>query len=366
MECTRHRILPIKIISGCHTANIIKCPQLHDPFNSTRINFQTINKEIRIIINFSIGKQPLELTMDTGANVSMLRPDNLLGTTKLMNNDSITILGISTDTQLKTMGRVFPQMNINGHAFSHHFHIAEEKFNINNDGILGGDFLIKYGVTIDYSTNTLQIYLPSTENPYIKDPLTRTERKMETENGQDHEVNEENITENDVLKMGESFDRDRCKINIGRAIEPRIKHDKDYYKNVETEYETIRQLKKTELPFNTEKQKIIEYFLEENLVKNVYITDQLKPQGVNYTRTVDERAKYILNSLNLSHCTNEEKIEMEKLCDKYKKGFFIEGDLLEHTEVMSQSPSDFHSDRTCLLRSLFFSQFICFHQAGLR
>lgn len=65
------------------------------------------------MVNFSISQKPLELTVDTGANISLLKPNNLFGTTQLTNRDILVVMGISTNIQLTTTGRVFPQMNIN-------------------------------------------------------------------------------------------------------------------------------------------------------------------------------------------------------------------------------------------------------------
>lgn len=285
----------------------------------------------------------MELTVDTGANISLLKPDNLIGSTQLTNNDGIIIMGISTDIQLTTTGRVFPQMLINNCIFSHPFHIVENNFNVNNDGILGSDFLIKYGVTIDYSTNSMQIHLPSTEIPFVKDPIghntlpERNGENQETIDRPNDNTDTRENTQNDMSEIRKNLDDDKCKINLGKSIvKVKLKNkDKNYYENVNNNFKTIKSLIKIELPNNEEKESAINYLLNEIYDRNVCFTDKITPSVLNTTAfEMDNRAKHIFESLNIAHCSKEEKIEMEKLCMSFVTAFFIEGDSLEHTDVI--------------------------------
>lgn len=272
--------------------------------------------------------------MDTGANISLLKPDNLIGTTQLTNRDGIIVMGISTNIQLTTTGRVFPQMNINNCIFSHPFHKVKENFNVNNDGILGSDFLIKYGVLIDYSTNTMHIYLPSTEIPFVKDPMKRRELTQINEDPNENSDMEKD-TENDINIIQENFDSDKCKINLGKSIKTKNK-DEGYYKKLNSNFQTIKSLKKIELPLNGDGQMAIQYLINEFHDHNVCFTDKITTNRILNTNTseMDDRAKYVFETLNVAHCTKEEKNEMEKLCKNFVTAFFIEGDSLKHTDVI--------------------------------
>lgn len=155
----------------CRKAGLVRQSQTHDLYNLTQIDFHIINREIRILVKFSISDSILELTIDTGASLSVLKPNKLHGKTRISNNDRTTIIGISNDTELITMGRTFPQMMINNCLFSHPFHVIEDNINMDCDGILGNDFLIKYGASINYANNLIQFYLPPSETPYVRDPM---------------------------------------------------------------------------------------------------------------------------------------------------------------------------------------------------
>lgn len=46
------------------------------------------------------------------------------------------------------------------------------------------------------------------------------------------------------------------------------------------------------------------------------------------------RSIYIYKKLNIVHCTEEEKILVEKICDDYSYQFFVEGDMLGATDII--------------------------------
>lgn len=253
-------------------------------------------------------------------------------------------MGISTDIQLTTTGRVFPQMLINNCIFSHPFHIVENNFNVNNDGILGSDFLIKYGATIDYSTHSMQIHLPSTEIPFVKDPMgqnilpRRNEESQEMVNGTSNNTDTKEDTQDETCKIQKDLDNDNCKINLGKSINDTVKiqsKNRNYYEGINDNFKTIKSLTMIELPPNEEKENAINYLLNEIYDQNVCFTDKITSRILNTaTIEMDNRAKHIFESLNVAHCSNEEKREMEKLCMNFVTAFFVEGDSLKHTNVI--------------------------------
>lgn len=49
---------------------------------------------------------------------------------------------------------------------------------------------------------------------------------------------------------------------------------------------------------------------------------------------MNNRSQFIFESLKLTHCKELEKKEMHKLCKNFAGAFYIEGDTLEHTDVI--------------------------------
>lgn len=329
VERFRHHVLPVKISPECRNAGLIKYSESHDLFNSTRINFQIINKEIRVLIKFSISTKPLELTVDTGANISLLKPNNLFLNTQVSNRDDITIMGISTSIQMKTIGRVFPEILLNNWIFPHAFHIVEE-INVENDGILGSDFLVKYGAVIDYSTNHLQVFLPSTEIQYVRNPINNSVQSNESRESE--EIKLESNTNDKIEFVTEDFEfNNNCKVNIGKKTK-----NQGFYRNLKVQFNKLasKDISHVNLMNEMEINNAIDYLMDEKYDRHVCFTDKLikKPSKL-ILRTYD-RSKFIFDELNLSHCSADQKYEMMQLCTNYSIAFYVDGDALKHTDIM--------------------------------
>lgn len=324
--------MPIVRIRECRNAKMIKQTPSHDLFNLTQINFYIINREVRALMKFSISDYILELTVDTGATISLLKPNKLHGTTSISNKDVVTIFGISSGTEISTVGRAFPQILINNCIFSHPFHVIEGDINLESDGILGNDFLIKYGASINYSNYTIQFHLPSSEIPYVKDPIIRNPPKPPNGSNNDQEqelfntgemVREPNF-EQETQTTDEDMN-DACKNNKGNELVnchagPKSKQGTRSVDNKESQCNLIN------FP-----------------VRNLGHIDLTEINGMNDTLNkvfsagsyhATPRVADIFDTLNLSHCSTEERNEMLKLCEKFSEVFYLEGDPLKHTDVI--------------------------------
>lgn len=326
--------MPIVRVRECRNAKFIKQNPSHDLFNLTRINFNIINREVRVLIRFSISNYILELTVDTGATVSLLKPNKLFGKTSISNNDVITIVGISSSAEITSIGRTFPQLLINNCLFSHPFHIIKDNINLESDGILGNDFLIKYGASINYAYNTIKFHLPSSEIPYVVDPIIRNPHipiDKEDQIGQlDKSIQTETEPVNDQ-NISHKFEGDNyntCEITPeGDVIESKIVakvrsgnkgRDKNFYENSHEEFNAfpVRSLK----------------YIDVTTIEG--INDTLN-EVLNTEDGFNQRTNTIFNTLDLSHCSAEEKEEMFKLCEKFNEAFQLEGDPLRHTDVIN-------------------------------
>lgn len=235
--------------------------------------------------------------MDTGANISLLKPDNLFGHTKVSNNDCITITGISSKIQMKTAGRVFPQMNMNNWIFPHPFHILEDEVNVQNDGILGNDFLIKYGAVIDCSTNLIQIYIPSTEAHYVKNPLPEPKKEYDNPKRRTFfENNSDKNLETEINMIQEDFKNNICKINIGKS------KNKLFYTITNDNFDqfSVKSLTQIELPPNDDTSMAINYIANEKSPKNFCYTDRLNSQESKIILKTNARSQFIFENLNMT------------------------------------------------------------------
>lgn len=82
------------------------------------------------------------------------------------------------------MGQIETQIYFNEIPFEHEFQIVQDKFSISNDGILGNDFLMKYGATINYGRDEIILRVPQrNEN---KDEQTVIDLQSEKQMNSEH------------------------------------------------------------------------------------------------------------------------------------------------------------------------------------
>lgn len=291
---------------------MIKQTQSHDAYNLTQVNFHIIDREIRILVGFSISDFNLELTVDSGASVSLLRPHKLYSETQISNRDKITIVGISNQSEITTIGRTFPEMLINNCLYSHPFHVVDEDINLNSDGILGNDFLMKYGASISYSDSTMRFYLPSSEIPYVRNPTFNRSKREDIE--RNDQISNDKDVQTESKNSLENMHEDQLPIDTDST------RDKGTVSTVE---ETMRGQ--------------VGDFFDDSHVRALCHIDvpREKIQNMHSTGSHNiSRSESIFRLLNLSHCSPDEEHEMSRLCNRFNEVFYLEGDPLKHTDVI--------------------------------
>lgn len=96
-------------------------------------------------------EKPVNLIVDTGADVSIIKENLLNEFQKMYINQKCTINGVA-DGRIETIGRTSTNIIIDGTVLPHHFQVVAKKNPIKSDGILGRDFLAKYGCNICLKT----------------------------------------------------------------------------------------------------------------------------------------------------------------------------------------------------------------------
>lgn len=97
------------------------------------------------------------LLVDTGADVSILKPGKIFANQIVDTNNKCTITGINK-ISVDTSGSITTSIRLNEETeLMHKFQIVHQEFPITADGILGRDFLVKYNCKIDYDTWILYV-----------------------------------------------------------------------------------------------------------------------------------------------------------------------------------------------------------------
>lgn len=111
------------------------------------------NNEATIEVPISISNQSCKLIIDTAAEISIMKSDKIRSA--IINKYNRTsIIGLSKEKIIRTLGTVRTQINFNGVILEH------------EDAVLGNDFLKKAHSLINYLTNTFTVHV--IENPIKK------------------------------------------------------------------------------------------------------------------------------------------------------------------------------------------------------
>lgn len=276
--------------------------KIENEINHTTINYTAKDGELRICANIGASNQVLNLTIDTGAQISTLRPCKLLGSTEVDCNERIPIIGIAKDKTLFTMGNIKTEIYFNEIPFEHKFHIVQNEFNIPNDGIIGNDFLTKYGAILNYEKGEFILQIPKIEMNQ-REPIVIDLLHDETQTKQ-------------MLKSSKRKNKNR-----------------DYFR-----YNDVKVKPNTEIvslrTINLNNDDITEYLLNDDdayEVANVRITHIKSTE----TEKIQNRKEYLMSNLELGHCNELERREIAAICEQYSVAFYIEGDEFRHTDVVN-------------------------------
>lgn len=84
--------------NGCHNILVLNTYETQEEEKmNTRINYTVRQKELRVKAKIAISDQVLDLTIDTGAQISTLRPCKLFGEIMVNCDKKIPIIGIAKD-----------------------------------------------------------------------------------------------------------------------------------------------------------------------------------------------------------------------------------------------------------------------------
>lgn len=141
-----------------------KSPVVRENIIKIEIELIINNNDICIEIPSSVSNNTLILTIDTAAQISVLRPHKLDKSLEINNLEKISVLGVAEKIKLTTLGTLNAQLKFNNVPFSHKFHILNQGFKLKTDGLLGMDFLREINAKIDFLSKKLQLRIRLNSN----------------------------------------------------------------------------------------------------------------------------------------------------------------------------------------------------------
>jgi hypothetical protein len=102
-------------------------------------------------------EEGLLFLVDTGADVSLLKGNKLVGTTEFNPEGKIEVKCVDGST-IETHGIVEAKIRLGSKSITHSFQLVNKQVDIPCDGILGRDFFQRTGAKICYETRTVTLY----------------------------------------------------------------------------------------------------------------------------------------------------------------------------------------------------------------
>jgi len=102
-----------------------------------------------------LGAENRPLDSLSGSTISLIKLTNIKDDVPIY-EDRINLTGV-TGHQIQTIGKIYSAVKINAHKLKHAIHVVCDDFPIEQDGILGIDFLRRQSATCDYTHNIIKI-----------------------------------------------------------------------------------------------------------------------------------------------------------------------------------------------------------------
>lgn len=274
------------------------------------IRFFMKNNEIMIEIPTSISNEKIKFCVDTGAQVSVIKPQKILDA-KINTKNKINIEGVAKNAKLQSLGMVKAHLHCKNLRILHNFHVLNKDFNVEVDGIIGNDFLRKTGAKIDFENQSIQMHLP------IQD--IRTTRKT-------NYINKIRVFNEYDKAVKEYVKYETMHINTIKSRTQR-KNPTFYAKLADTFFDEKNYKIIKNKPMKIKKM---------NTFRNMKTTPKhLILNTSNTTRVINqnERCVQLMNKLKLEGLNHNQREEIRKICLEYSDAFYIDGDRLKTTDV---------------------------------
>ena len=130
-----------------------------------------LNSERALRTYFTIDNKKFNLIVDSGASCCILDKRHLTGNLNACVDPTSTIQVHGVSGITATLGVVNTFIEFNGYEYPITFHIVE-RLPLNITGLIGTNFLKKFGAKIDFETSKLSLRQPLFEENFIIPPRT--------------------------------------------------------------------------------------------------------------------------------------------------------------------------------------------------
>lgn len=241
--------------------------------------------------------------VDTGASISALKYRHVLDSNIQIHKENIVINGVGG--KVHAIGYSYLQLLIDGQSISHKFYIFET-LPCKAHGILGQDFLSKYGSIIDFNNNVLSLRYNGKEIMLKLISMHEYLLKLPARSESIHYIST-TLTDDCVVYTKEIQDGIFVASSLASPKKGKI---------------PIRILNTTDKDVTLS-----------NISIDIECSKNYDICTFNTNAKSSSRVKNLFSKLNLKHLNKEEKCSIESLCAKYCDIFYLEGDTLSTTNI---------------------------------
>lgn len=242
-------------------------------------------------------KEVVVVLLDTGADISLIKRQQLKVNTLIYEEDILSVKGIANKT-IKTLGVVYAEIKVKDTVIVHPFHVVTNDFPIRNEGILGRDFLKRFDVKIDYKSSCIEV-LGDKWQLQSSFATVRVPARTETTIRAINQVDTVGYCEAKELQLGVFIGRCVTEAKKGACVIPIINTN---------EHEVEITIPEVEL---------CEYSI-------LHINSSCEA----------ERLTVLENVLRTDHLNSEEKCTLLKVCREYNELFLLPNDKLTFTDAV--------------------------------
>lgn len=262
-------------------------------------------------------KNKIKCVIDTGAELSIIKPDKVLKE-KIDFKNKVSIQGVAKDQLITSIGLIATYLNFNNFYVKHKFHVIKKDLNLNADAVLGNDFLMKTHACINYRNKTMTIYdIENNGHLLLKSPPKSISSFQSIKKYQKyfHAIGEYEQSNPKMLMYSQKND--------------------NFYEQLPLEtFENYEKIDTVKLNVQTDIQDI--FPIIDSNIKSGY---SISYYGLNQNVISDpnERLDYLMNKLDLNHLNEQIKQKVKQICYEYSDAFYIEGDILKPTTAYVHS-----------------------------
>lgn len=122
------------------------------------MKFTKKESEVKTESQIGASNNKLSLTIDTGAQFSILKAEKLTPNCIIKRGEKVCLIGITRDKPIETLGKIYTSILFDNKSLVFGFQVVDKSLNLETDGIIGSDSLSHFSAKMDFATNTLALY----------------------------------------------------------------------------------------------------------------------------------------------------------------------------------------------------------------